>query len=101
MAPPQPPSQRLRELVDSWRKSAQTHDNYAHYRDEPYDDVAHEHRVKGTRLRRCADELEAALAAQEASPQPEIAQLFKDHSEAVGEIVKRERGEAAHRQEEP
>jgi len=88
----QTPTPTLRELVTEWRKSAQTHANYAHYRDEPYDDVAHEHRVKSQRLRKCADELEAALAAQEAVPQEERRERYiKELRDSTARMVERVR----------
>jgi hypothetical protein len=63
--------QQIAALRDEWRKRAQTHRNYAHHRDEPYDDVGHEHRVKARTLDSRADELDALLAPEASAPTTE------------------------------
>ena len=71
MTPPQPPSQTLRELATRWKRYAIAADGTV-FRDGCY------------ALRECARELEAALTAQEASPQPDLA---RDQVERAKEIA--------------
>jgi hypothetical protein len=51
------------EMIAKWRQQAQTHRNYQQHRDDPYDDVGHEHGVKAHVIDLKASELEAALSA--------------------------------------
>ena len=53
-------------LVARWRKQADHHANARHVRDDPYDDIGHEHAIKEKLLRECAD----ALAALAPTPPP-------------------------------
>ena len=64
-ASPAPTLAQLLELEKEWRANAQTHENHRHVRLDPYDDVGHEHSVKARILKRCADELSAAIHARE------------------------------------
>lgn len=53
----------LHALVEKWRKQEQFHQDFRHSLSEPYGDLGHEHDVKAGVLRKCADELAAALTA--------------------------------------
>lgn len=59
-------------LVDKMRVEAQAHDDSAHYRNDPYDDVGYEHRTEANSLKTCADRLAALLPPRDTEKPEEV-----------------------------
>lgn len=53
----------LKELSAKWRTDAQSWEDVAHFRDDPYDDRGHECRVLARVSRKHADDLDSLLVS--------------------------------------
>ena len=86
-----PMNAEITALVATWRKQADTHENYRHHLSDPYGDIGHVHEVKAKRLRMCADELERLAASRPAPapsmPEPSPARAGYPYTEAGDRVM--------------